>query len=675
MAKQSGGLPPVQDPGRDNSEAGKSLRMTRGVSQLLFTYLPGRTVDWEDGVAIVQLGNVYLDRAWDGPEARVVLDEVGHLLERWESRGGSVDRDFPNPRRSPDRFVVGTPKGIDAYLFETAYVCQRCRALAFPRLAELRRDGRDPLVCPACHEPSLRQFPQVFVHGCGELRPLVEYIPGAREDDDGDLEPFQRRIRCPACQDAGVLELVAHSERIADMKIICRNCRREVLSRIAARCPRCVRRVRQEQKQGNRTGGPTSVTRTMMRMSRYSANDTYYPQTITLLRLDQIPAVGADPEQKELAGLLPSSLRPEAGTTQAAEISQLSQLLQAADVLGDDAEKGRILALIAAVASGHPTSTAPIGEPAVQLPDDVLKGIRESLAFRAMRARPGLDLFRQSTAGSMRGDHAQAVQRQLGLREITLVEDLPVITATFGYTRRSFEPQYIEGTTPLPTGIRMFPSLNRAAANRLGHQELQGAVPILAREGDHQGLFLSLDPTAVVAWLEANEVALPERGKPALTRILAALEPIDRYYDEVWGTMARRYVFGLVHSLSHAAMRATSHLAGLERTSLSEYLFLPLLGTVVFDTAGEFQLGGIETMVRDHLATFLENLSSEAVECLYDTDCIDTRGACHGCIHSPEIACRVFNHGLSRAFLIDGHAPWADISDPAAIRGFWPGVS
>ena len=76
-------------------------------------------------------------------------------------------------------------------------------------------------------------------------------------------------------------------------------------------------------------------------------------------------------------------------------------------------------------------------------------------------------------------------------------------------------------------------------------------------------------------------------------------------------------------------------------------------------------------MVRDHLAAFLNNLSAEAIECLYDTECIDHRGACHGCIHSPEISCRVFNHGLSRAFLVGGHAPWADIADDTRISGYW----
>jgi hypothetical protein len=118
----------------------------------------------------------------------------------------------------------------------------------------------------------------------------------------------------------------------------------------------------------------------------------------------------------------------------------------------------------------------------------------------------------------------------------------------------------------------------------------------------------------------------------------------------------------LVHTLSHMVMRAVSRFAGLERTSLSEYIFLPLLGAVVFDNSSVFRLGGIETLARNQLSAFVDALSAEATNCLYDAACIDHRGACHGCVHSPEISCRVFNHGLSRAFFIGGHAPWADVS-------------
>ena len=143
-------------------------KMQRGVSQLLFNYLPGRTVDWEDGLAIVRLGAVRLGAAWEPQRMAAVLEEVSGLLDRWRSRGGTVDSRFPNPREA-GRFTIGAPEAIEASYLETALVCARCSRLVFVKASQLVSSaGRR---CPACGAPRLRQIPHVFVHGCGELVP------------------------------------------------------------------------------------------------------------------------------------------------------------------------------------------------------------------------------------------------------------------------------------------------------------------------------------------------------------------------------------------------------------------------------------------------------------------------------------------------------------------------
>ncbi len=305
---------------------------------------------------------------------------------------------------------------------------------------------------------------------------------------------------------------------------------------------------------------------------------------------------------------------------------------------------------------------------------DLARAIDECLAFKeTIDSRPALEVARQGgSASALLLTRITEDINRLGLKEVLTVSDLPVILATFGYTRRTFEPTYNELTAKnLPTKIRPFPSLNQDAARRLGRPELTGAVPILAKEGEHEGIFLSLNEDRVVNWLESNGLKIGDPQKPAIVRIMQALENVDRYYDDIWQCPVRRLVFGLIHTLSHAAMRVASRFAGLERTSISEYIFLPLLGTVIFDNSSSFKLGGLETLARDHLATFLDELDDEGMTCLYDTQCIDHVGACHGCIHSPEISCRVFNHGLSRAFLIGGHAPWVDIATDQQIISYW----
>lgn len=669
-----------------SQEQQRRLVMQRGVSQLLFNYLPGRTVDWEDGLAIMQLEGVRLSQAWDEERAAGVLEEIAQLFDRWRSRGGTIDPHFPDPRTEHGSFTVGLPQAIEATVLHTALVCPRCARLSFPTRAQIARMDRGDFRCAACGGRGLRQIPWVFVHGCGELAPIREWIPATRRAADGTIEPSSRPIRCPRCGTAGELVMPLRSERVKDMKIVCRRCETQVVDRLTARCGRCLEGAMRTRRAhaGGHSGGEgqsdtreeTIVTRIAMRASRYSASDTYYAQTLSMLRLDR-PAVTevVDEEQSLLRRMLPATQRPGTSQRSAEALGSLVQRLHAAEAARNHDEVERIRRLIVQAASGGPPQAEEsVDESLVPTSPDLEKALRESLAFRqTVSVRPAVTLACQSGGSTeLLTQRIELTRGRLGIRELLLVDDLPVITATFGYTRRSFEPTYEElSAKNLPIQIRAFPSLQRPAAQRLGRPEVVGTIPILAREGEHEGIFLSLEPDRVLHWLQVNGIDPPSPELPAIARILRTLEPVDRYYDDVWLRPARRMVFGLIHSLSHMAMRAVSRFAGLERTSLGEYTFLPLLGAVVFDNSSTFRLGGIETLARDQLSAFLDALGSDATECLYDAACIDHRGACHGCIHSPEISCRVFNHGLSRAFLIGGHAPWADVSSDTSIVGYW----
>jgi hypothetical protein len=415
-----------------------------------------------------------------------------------------------------------------------------------------------------------------------------------------------------------------------------------------------------------------------MRLARYSASDTYYPQTISVLRLDKPQLTSVDDEiSSTLRRLLPQSRRPDTAGSASDRLKALSERMKTAESTGDTAEQARLLATILEIAQGKGQGPE-LAETGLlsAISQDLEKGIKESLAFRGTVSIESAEAKarREGETAELLTQEVSRLRVSLGLGELLYVDDLPIITATYGYTRRDFEPIYDElGAQNLPVEIRAFPSVQKAAAQRLGKMDLIGTIPILAREGEHEGIFMSLQPDRVIEWLALNEIALPNPHLPSIAQILAALGPVDRdrYYDSIWQLRIRRMVFGLIHSLSHAAMRAMTRYAGIDRTSVAEYIFLPLLGCVVYDSSSSFKLGGVATLVRDHLAAFLRNIADDSVECLYDPDCSDHNGACHGCLHSPEISCRVFNHGLSRAFLLGGHAPWADVSADARIVGYW----
>jgi hypothetical protein len=666
------------------------LSMQRSVSQLLFHYLPGRTVDWEDGLAIVKLTHVRFSSIWSGEQAAAVLEEMAFLFERWRRRGGSIDPVFPDPRTRTGEFAVGTPESVEATVLDTAFVCQNCSRLHFIKLTQLTDSEGKALVCTECGKHALRQLGQVFVHGCGELVPINKWMPATKPTSDNFFESTSNPIECQRCHAKGRLFLPARSERVKDMKVICRNCNTVVRDRFTANCARCLRDLSNERKRSNRDsvyntenefGRKTSgsvVARIAMRMSRYSASATYYPQSFSILRLDRPRLTVAEGDELGLLRrMLPASRRPEAQSGVSGTVEVLMRKLKEAEAMHNSSEQTRLRALIAQAVMNPEQETTPSEDDSlVPRSPDLAHAVSESIAFRTtVDSRPAVEVAR--SGGSASGlphmlDQIEQSIRGLGLCEVRTVSDLPMISATYGYTRRTFEPTYDELTARnLPTQIRAFTPLDREEGRRMSRPDLQGTIPVLAREGEHEGLFLALCPDRVVRWLELNEVILPNPSMPPVARIMRALEDVDRYYDEIWNLHVRRLVFGLIHSLSHAAMRAAGRYAGLERTSLAEYIFLPLLGAVVFDNSSSFKLGGLETLARDHLAAFLNALSDEAMTCLYDSQCIDHTGACHGCIHSPEISCRVFNHGLSRSFLMGGHAPWVDLATKKQVVGYW----
>jgi hypothetical protein len=659
----------------DDSSSERVRPMQRGVSQLLFNYLPYRTVDWEDGLAIVQLGDVRFSTIWEEERKSTLLKEIKESFDRWVHRGGRVDSTFPaDPAEEYDRFTIGSPASIDASVLPAGLICQHCGQLIF----EKKYQRGTSLQCPNCEGTRIHQIPFVFVHGCGELVPIQEWLPAIKKAGDGGglPEATKHPIRCAQCQSGANLYIPGRSDRVKDMKVVCRKCNTVALERFAASCHRCLKRFGREGAPTNQKGG-TIASALAMRLARYSASDTYYPQTLSVLRLDKPQLTSVDDEiSSTLRRLLPRARRPDTASTTSERIKALSERMKVAESTGDAAEQARLLATILEIAQGKGQGPE-LAETGLlnTVSQDLEKAIKESLAFRGtVSVEPAEHKAREGDTGELLAEEITRLKNSLGLAELLYVDDLPIITATHGYTRRNFEPTYDElGAQNLPVEIRAFPSVQKYAAQQLGKMELIGTIPVLAREGEHEGVFMSLQPDRVVEWLAVNGITLPDSHLPAIARILAALESIDRdrYYDTIWTLPLRRMVFGLIHSLSHAAMRAMTKYAGIDRTSVAEYIFLPMLGCVVYDSSSSFKLGGVATLVRDHLTGFLRNIADESVECLYDPDCSDHSGACHGCLHSPEISCRVFNHGLSRAFLLGGHTPWADVSSETRLIGYW----
>jgi hypothetical protein len=335
-----------------------AMVMQRGVTQLLFHYLPGRTVDWENGLAIVMLTNPRLSSVWSDEQAAIVLDEINLLLDRWRKKAGRVDRRFPDPVSQRGSFAIGSPESIEAELLETALICQNCSYLHFVKLNKLAHPDPKALTCPHCEKGSLRQLGQVFVHGCGEFAAITEWMPATKKTEEGSIATSVRPLRCTTCGPKGKLAFSIRTERVKDMKLECRKCGTVVLERLTARCKTCLEEltaaghassegeiVEAVSKEIETKG--SVVARIAMRMARYNANSTYYPQTLSMLRLDR-PAItkSHDRDVELLRRMLPMGRRPSEETGAASIVAQLASRLDQAEINNDTEEIKRIKEMI-----------------------------------------------------------------------------------------------------------------------------------------------------------------------------------------------------------------------------------------------------------------------------------------------------------------------------------------
>lgn len=366
-----------------SNEHEKWPAMQRGVSQLLFNYLPQRTVDWEDGLAIVQLGTVRLSSSWDEDRKTVLLNEMAELFDRWRAKGGMIDREFPDPRREPERYTIGLPSAIAASVLSTALICQACGQLIF---FKKKGDSSSPLICTHCQKPRVRQLPFVFVHGCGDLIPITEWLPFTKQNAAGELETVNLPLKCPECKSSENLYMPGRSDRVKDMKVLCRKCKIQAIDRLKARCHRCLKTISKTNKEaGSDTVGGELVSRLVMRLARYSASETYYPQGISILRLDRPKiSTGIDETSNLLRTLLPEGGEAGRAASVGDTMNALTERLQAAERIGDAEEAKRWMDKIIEVASGKPSQVAGAlnGVHHATTAPDIQKALYESIAFR-----------------------------------------------------------------------------------------------------------------------------------------------------------------------------------------------------------------------------------------------------------------------------------------------------
>jgi hypothetical protein len=196
-----------------------------------------------------------------------------------------------------------------------------------------------------------------------------------------------------------------------------------------------------------------------------------------------------------------------------------------------------------------------------------------------------------------------------------------------------------------------------------------------------EGIFLTLDPSAVRTWEQQARVA--ER----IARLEKAVrEDWEARHPALPFTLNVSPRFVLVHTLAHALIRQLTLDCGYSTASLRERLYVSegeagMCGLLIYTSTPDSDgtLGGLE---RQGLPQRFEPAFLNAVRalewCSSDPLCIEgaiggldtfNLAACHACCLAPETSCEHYNRYLDRALLVG--AP--DLPETGFFRSLLPG--
>ena len=603
------------------------IKMSRGKQQIIFNYLPGRTIDFERVATIAKISNVRGDQ-------RTNLNLV-HLLRKVREEARAWQPDFRPVLRDdvlndPNRFVLINPQSLQAELFPKVFWCQN---ISCGRVFDYSDKNIIPKKrCPACDTGKLIQLRFVRIHRCGSIKALTP-------------------TECKNCKSNNYIALDTRgSERISNFRWICRKCNSS-LSIYAGICPEC-------------TWPGENAKLKRMNIEVHRAGRTYYAQTTVLLNIpystldsffsiSEWPAIVASkflnfPElaSKPLMNfmIIPQQSQEKVEEFSRADLDNLFERQERGELTPDQVveELKRLRRERQETSdSENPKNIMTTLEQKTGVSRQIwhMAGHEFLEALKPAESGSSTDLFHQKNRKST----IQSAVK-LGLSSISLVSDFPIITSAFGFSRAEYQPNLCR-LNPFPPD-----------------KEFGGKFPIFVDEVQADALLLRLDHNRVCRWLESNSYVptLPQGTDPDYSKraYFAQLFHEVSLFETLKSNQAiSRLVFGLIHTYSHLCVRKAALLCGLDRSSLSEYILPRTLSFAIYSNHRfGATIGALTAMFEQSLKEWLENIY-DSYRCVYDPVCAGRESSCHACTHLPETSCRFFNLNLSRALLFGGTDP------------------
>ena len=620
-------------------------KMRRGVQQSLYKYLPGSWVDYtQSGGGITYA--VHVDN-WNSIQLtginnkrllRVVNQRVHDFIEHSNDGEASIV-DF-SPNIDENSYDVLTPKisdkigAIQTSVKPWVFVCNSCgRVRQYYSYDEFKRREHEP--CDNCGN-HMTQLRMIRYCRCGYADGI--YVPKCQNPEHGTRYMYRRG---------------------SGTDFVCSKCgKRAVISR---KCPDCHGPLDIRPALDSSHFIPATVTLIDLldkRKDRFLDQETNYQgeksviaqylRLITPAQYEKLIADGCITKEDEYE----KELQKEAELlrTQGVDESIIDTVI---DAKRRGNPNGQVFEAIATVANGlsvtSPADFTSIAEEILEYDELVHANVTLTLDDAEKDAEIIND--------GIRPDY-RTVAEQLGFSNVQICSSVPIVFCSYGYTRKE---QFGEGVK-----LRGFP------------QEMEKRNVYAARL-ETEGVLFEVDRQSIVDWLLSNNFIGPDDMPKSnndydlkmwfLDRIqpdlITPFTPID---DTSEKGKITKYVYTLLHSISHALIGEAAEVCGLDKSSLSEYI-LPNIPAVFIYCANSqgFSMGALYSAFQSQFDKWLKHAKDNSKKCIFDPICINHEKACAGCLFLNEVSCKHFNKDLDRSYLCG----YFDVQSQEKLKGFW----
>lgn len=638
------------------------MAIKRGRSQVLYRFTPGAVFrDKESPWYMVS--HFSLKPVQAIPYG--LMNALENFLSHWSYRNV-----FPNANDKPDRYLVGEIMEVYYQVFPLVFHCKKCNKLHwYQNIAAMKEKNPEGKCEQGCYgEKMLVQYPYAYVHENGSIEPLI--APRGPENNYKNI----------VMMDKGQFRY-SYWKYVPTGKIITVRATDTGLgSRVT-------------------TGAKVipSISN-MMHGVRLNAGEVFYSHNFSIVDIDKGVIEEKNGLSKfgtlqlgsyfEVKSFEPKKYRSlfEKGANE--NTTTNNELLNLISKIINNPENGAMpdFENIKSRYSELKAAAAPLGEKVIQEVNTLINKDIELIARNDMSLHEYL-YCRHEIPGSYtlkalieeakeQGDviaepqltKAEELADTMGLRNLMLHEEFPVMLASVGYTRAKYKPD--------EAVIMPFQS------NPNDPNKTKLPIPII--KSKNEAIMFSLSSRRVAAWLIVNNLLSRPDSYPFASEAEAAawlytnlnLSNYDSYElseaelmnaSNDFSELATILTFRLLHTITHLIIHGGKKYIGLDTDSLSEYLFPSTLSSVIYVAKHHsFSLGALITTFRHELWKWLSVTKEHSISCVFDPTCRETNGACHACTYL-KFSCKYFNKGLNRNLLIGGKVKELDIR----LIGYW----